>query len=540
MVSGLLGGIGLFLLGMILMTDGLKSLAGDALRRVLARFVRGPWSGLASGAGVTTLVQSSSATTLTTIGFVSAGLLSFPQAVAVLLGANLGTTSTGWIVSLLGLKLSMVALAYPLIGIGALLRLLARERVAAAGLALAGFGLIFVGIDTLQGAMAHLAERLDPADMPDEGLAGRLALVWLGALMTVVVQSSSAAVATTLTALHGGAITLPAAAALVIGQNVGTTVTAGLAAIGASTAARRTALAHVLFNVFTGVVALLVLPQFVRVAAAVAEGSGEASGAVALATFHTAFNLLGVLLVLPVLGPFARLIERLVPERGPALTRRLDPSVAHLPQVAVEAARLTLREIGARLAERLSATLAPSGRSSGALAATATLADALWSTRHFLGRIRSAQETATEHRRHVATLHALDHLDRLTATLAEARPARVLADDPAVARSAALLSAELPPAQVWLRQGDDQAPREALAVVAAALAERHRLRRIELLEETASGALSPDDALTRLEALRWLEQLAHHLWRAVHHLDEPGAADPVVPSTEASRSAPGS
>ncbi|NUM78660.1 Na/Pi cotransporter family protein, partial [candidate division KSB1 bacterium] len=272
MIPNLLGGIGLFLLGMILLTDGLKAVAGEALRRVLSRFVRGPFSALFSGATVTILVQSSSATTLTTIGFVSAGLLTFPQAVGVLFGANLGTTSTGWIVAVLGLKISVGKLALPLIGVGALLRLLTRDRLAAGGLALAGFGLIFVGIDTLQAGMAHLAERFDPSQLPGETFAGRMLLVVTGIAMTVVMQSSSAAVATTLTALHGGAIDLTQAAALVVGQNVGTTVTAALAGLGAVTAAKRTALAHILFNVITGVVALAILPHFVRLADVLAHG----------------------------------------------------------------------------------------------------------------------------------------------------------------------------------------------------------------------------------------------------------------------------
>jgi len=237
MLSTILGGIGLFLLGMILLTDGLKALAGDSLRRVLARFAGGRLSSLAAGAGVTALVQSSSATTLTTIGFVSAGLLTFEQALGVILGANLGTTSTGWLVSILGLKFSISKVALPLVGIGALTRLLSRERLANLGLALAGFGLIFVGIDTLQLGMEGLSARIDPGSFPDASLQGRLLLVLIGVFMTVVLQSSSAAVATTLMALHAGTIDLTQAAALVVGQNVGTTVTAALGSIGATVAA---------------------------------------------------------------------------------------------------------------------------------------------------------------------------------------------------------------------------------------------------------------------------------------------------------------
>lgn len=172
MIGSLLGGIGLFLLGMILMTDGLKTAAGDALRRVLLRFTGGPFRAMLSGATITALVQSSSATTLTTIGFVSAGILTFQQAVGVIFGANLGTTSTGWLVSLLGFKVSIASYALPMVGVGALLNLLGRGRLRAAGLALAGFGLIFVGIDQLQSAMAVVATRIDPSMFPRDTFGG--------------------------------------------------------------------------------------------------------------------------------------------------------------------------------------------------------------------------------------------------------------------------------------------------------------------------------------------------------------------------------
>ncbi|HRP62814.1 MAG TPA: Na/Pi symporter, partial [Phycisphaerales bacterium] len=283
MIAQLAGGIGLFLLGMVLLTDGLKSLAGDALRGVLERFVRGPISGLAWGTGITALIQSSSATTLMTIGFVSAGLLSFNQSVGVIFGANLGTTSTGWIVSTVGLKLSMSAIALPMIGVGAVIRLLAPSgrgggfAWASLGIAIAGFGLIFVGIDTLQLGMSTLAERMNPADFPGPSLLGLPLLIIIGAVMTVVMQSSSAAVATTLAALHANAITLEQGAVLVIGQNIGTTVKAGLAAIGASIPAKRTAMAHVAFNVGSAVIALLALPVFLRIMRYVSSGADDAA-----------------------------------------------------------------------------------------------------------------------------------------------------------------------------------------------------------------------------------------------------------------------
>jgi phosphate:Na+ symporter len=513
MLTNLLGGIGLFLLGMILMTDGLKALAGDALRRVLDHYVRGPLSALSSGAAVTIVVQSSSATTLTTIGFVSAGLLTLPQAIGVLFGANLGTTSTGWIVSLLGLKLSIGAVALPLVGFGALARLLTRDRVAAAGLALAGFGLIFVGIDTLRMGMQDLSAQVSLSAFEGDSAAGRLQLVAIGFAMTVIMQSSSAAVATTLTALDSGAVDLVQAAALVIGQNVGTTLTAGIACIGASTPARRAAVAHILFNLLTGLVAFVALAAFVRVAVALVGAFEPEPGALTLAAFHTLFNVLGVALLLPWIRGFARLVVRLVPERGPQLTRRLDPSVVALAPVAVEAAQKTLRDVTAVLAERIPALV----RNHRALdeATAAPVQAALWEVRDFVGRIRADPETAAEHSRHLATLHALDHVERLVDTCGE----RVAgASDPDIDRGAAVFLDALEGALPWLRGESADPPDLRLGEASAALADLRREHRRRVLEETAISRLGPHEGMARLEFARWVDRLAYHVWRAVHHL----------------------
>ena len=168
------GGIGLFLLGMSLMTDSLKAMAGESLRQWLGRFTGSPFKAMMSGIGFTLVVQSSTATTLATIGFVSAGVLSFTQAIGVIIGANIGTTSTGWMVALLGLKFSVSMIALPMVGIGAMMKLLGQDRMALLGLCLAGFGLLFIGIDFLQSAMAGFAEQVDLAQWSNDGLMTRL------------------------------------------------------------------------------------------------------------------------------------------------------------------------------------------------------------------------------------------------------------------------------------------------------------------------------------------------------------------------------
>jgi phosphate:Na+ symporter len=256
------GGLGLFLLGMGLMTEALRSLGGNRLRQALLRFTRSPWSGASAGAIGTALVQSSTATTVATVGFVSAGLLSFQASLGIILGVNVGSTGLGWLVALLGIKFDLAGLMLPLVLLGSGLRLLGRGRQALLGQALAGFAWLFVGIGALQQALAGHGLLLDPGRFDAASSGGRLPLLLLGLLSTVITQSSGAGVATTLAAMAAGAIGLPQACALVIGMDLGTTVTALMASLGASVSARRTAAAHVTFNLFTAVAAFLLLPAY--------------------------------------------------------------------------------------------------------------------------------------------------------------------------------------------------------------------------------------------------------------------------------------
>jgi phosphate:Na+ symporter len=519
MIAYILGGIGLFLLGMVLLTDGLRTAAGSALRNVLARFAGGTPRAILSGAALTALVQSSSATVLTTIGFVSAGLLTLRQAIGIIFGANIGTTSTGWLVSLLGLKLDIGALAMPLVGAGALLRLLTRDRTAAAGMAIAGFGLIFVGIDVLQQGMAELGGRIDKAMFPAVTIGGRLLLVMVGVAMTVVMQSSSAAVATTLAALHGGAITLEQAAALVVGQNIGTTVTAAIAAIGASVPAQRTAVAHIMFNVLTSAIAFFLVPAAVYVELRF----GITEPAVLIAAFHTGFNIIGLLILAPAIAPFTRLVERLVPERAPALTRHLDPSVAELPQVAVEAAHRVVIESGDVVFGELQRALAEPRRDNIDRTALDAAAAALLQTRRFVASIRTAG--LAEHARHLSLHHAMDHIDRLAERLVNHTPESPPADpafDELREEAMSLLTA----VRGWLQHGEatgrPAVPPANLdgqcAQLSARIAERRRTGRAATLARTAAGQLDPVPANTSLAAMRWLDSSIYHVWRAVHHI----------------------
>jgi len=348
LIGGLAGGVGLFLLGMNLMTDGLRLAAGPALERILANSTRTRLRGLASGTLVTMAVQSSSAVTVAVIGFVNAGLLSLGQALWVLFGANVGTTMTGWLVALVGLKFKIDAFALPLIGVGMLLQLTgAGLRRGALGTALAGFGVLFLGIDLLRETFSDLATDFR---MPDgSGLIDVLMLVLIGIVLTVLMQSSSASLTVALTAAQSGLIAAQGAAAVVIGANIGTTVTALIAAIGATSNAKRAAAAHILFNVLTGVVALLLLPWLLGFLGFVRELLElDSSPAAKLALFHTAFNILGVLLIWPLadrLTTFLRARFRSA-EEDEAKPRYLDKTVLAVPALALDALDRELRRLG--------------------------------------------------------------------------------------------------------------------------------------------------------------------------------------------------
>ena len=248
-----LGGLGLFLLGIIIMTDGLGHLAGNAMRSALMRFTHSPLSGAFTGSITTAILQSSSATTVAAVGFVGAGLITFSESLGIIFGANIGTTVTGWIVVLLGFKLKLGNLAMIFVLIGVLLRLFAKNKLATFGYTLAGFSIIFVGIAMMQEGMSSFADFINPDMLPSDTFSGRLRLVAMGIIFTAITQSSSAGVAVALSALFAGAINFEQAAALVIGMDVGTTITAALATIGQSIEARRTGLSHVIYNFMTAI-----------------------------------------------------------------------------------------------------------------------------------------------------------------------------------------------------------------------------------------------------------------------------------------------
>ena len=535
MTSALLhvaGGLGLFLLGMVVMTTGLRALAGESLNRALLRFTRSPTTGAATGAAVTAVVQSSSATTVATVGFVSAGVLGFDQALGILFGANIGTTVTGWLVALFGIKLALGTLMLPALLAGMLLYLFTRGRSRDAGWALAGFALIFLGIEQLQAGMGPLSDVVTPASFPGDGWGGRLLLVALGAAITLVTQSSSAGVAMALTAVAAGAIAFPQAAALVIGMDVGTTVTAALATVGATAAGRRTGFAHVVYNLMTAVLALLLLEPYVAALAALAPGGAAAQPELALVGFHTTFNTLGVLAVLPFTRAFARLMTRLVPERGSDLTRRLDPLLLKDANAAALALSRTARDLTRGVFTQLGAALTPGSAPRRDTAARGgdprldALESAVDEARAFAEHTPPCAEGSESQRRLVSAFHVLDHLDRLVDRCRQSeRPRAVRADERLAPLGAALRTALI---DVAAGLDDDGAPppEAPLKAIRDLLKDERAPFRAGTISRVGHG-LPLSHAIARLDAVRWLHRCAYHAWRIAVHLQ------PAAPATEA-------
>ena len=345
-LAGAFGGVGLFLLGMHLLTDGLKLAAGRALEELLQRSTSTPLKGLAAGMLITTLVQSSSAVTVASIGFVNTGLLSLGNALWVIFGSNVGTTMNAWLVAWLGFSFKIDAFALPFVGIGAATMLIARgQRPRSLGQALAGFGVLFLGIDVLKDTFSSFGAEMDIGQYVGQDLLGYLLLVGIGTLMTVLMQASGAVIAIVITAASGGLMSIEAACAMVIGTNIGTTFTAILSAVGATSNARRLAASHVFFNLITGAVALALLPLLIGFLGVLRDWLDQpASPAVTIAMFHTVFNVLGVLLMVPASGWLLRTLSRRFTSREEerARPRYLDANAATVPDLALRALRMEL------------------------------------------------------------------------------------------------------------------------------------------------------------------------------------------------------
>lgn len=360
MLMSALGGLGIFMLGMKYMSEGMQAVAGNSLRRMISLVTQNPMTATATGTGVTVLVQSSTVTTVLVVGMVNAGVMQLHQAVGVIFGANIGTTITGWI-----LVLKIGAWGLPILGAAALVFLFSRrDRPKFIAMAIMGLGMAFFGLELMKDGFAPMK------DIPTfvEAFAwfsadtywGIIKCVLVGCILTFLVQSSSATLGITIGLAATGVIPFTTAAALVLGENIGTTITIVLASIGGRTVAKRAAAAHVLFNVIGSLWIVALFPWYVRLISSVVEGfhgtdpttmtmasvgDAQVFGAVmtaAIALTHSGFNITNTLAFLPFIKPYTRMLERLFPEpeaKEVSRLRHIDASGVASPVLAVEQSR---------------------------------------------------------------------------------------------------------------------------------------------------------------------------------------------------------
>ena len=348
LIFRLLGSLALLIYGMKMMSDALQKMAGPSLRHILGRMTGNRFSGMLTGTLVTCAVQSSSATTVMTVSFVSAGLLTLAQAISVIMGANIGTTLTAWIMSL-GYNLDLTALVFPAFLVGMVLIYKKRHRVAGDFL----FGLAFLFWSLVM--LSSVGRDMDLAHNPDvvnffasfdtNSYLTILAFLAAGTVITCVVQSSAAVMAITILLCSTGVLPIYMGIALVMGENIGTTATANLAALGAGTEARRAALAHLLFNVFGVVWVLVVFYPFVNIVCRLVGYDPSLSGQaeripVVLAMFHTCFNILNTALLIGFIPQMEQLVCKLLPEskeeaKLPTTLHFISGGVMQTPEIAI-------------------------------------------------------------------------------------------------------------------------------------------------------------------------------------------------------------
>ena len=338
----------MFLYGMSLMSTGLQKAAGTGLRKLLASITSNPFKGVLTGLGVTAAIQSSSATTVMVVGFVNAGLLTLTQAIGVIMGANIGTTMTAWIIAVFGFKADISALAVPLMALGFIFSVSKKDKLRNISELIIGFSLLFLGLSLMKSSVPDLRQTPEVLEFitswSGHGFASVLLFLALGTVLTLILQSSSATVALTLIMLNMGWIQFDMAAAMVLGENIGTTITANIAAAVGSVNAKRAALAHTVFNLFGVVWALAIFHPFINVVQWLVSlmGVDEATATIyGISMLHTTFNLLNTLLLVWFTKPIARLVTVLVKDKAPQEDaseggiRYLDYGLVSTPELAL-------------------------------------------------------------------------------------------------------------------------------------------------------------------------------------------------------------
>jgi phosphate:Na+ symporter len=331
-----LAGLGIFIFGMLLLEDAVKALSGRAFKRIIWLYTKGRLRAVGSGTFVTAVLQSSTAVSLMVLAFVGAGIMSMENGIGVIMGSNIGTTMTAWIVATLGFKIQISVFALPLIGIGGIGLIFFKSSSKPFHVCrfLLGFGFLFLGLDYMKSGVESLTQNFDMSQVQDYGLWFYLVI---GIALTAITQSSSASIAIVLTALNSEIITFNMGAAMIIGANIGTTTTVVFGSLGGTQSKKRVGISHLIFNAVTGVAAFLGIHAMVWFTQLFFDISRNS--VMALAFFHTLFNVVGVIIFFPFIGLLARTLVKIYPDHKAVLMMYIDNTPVEVTDAAAAALR---------------------------------------------------------------------------------------------------------------------------------------------------------------------------------------------------------
>lgn len=336
-------GVAIFLFGMLFLEEGFRAFTGGILEKLLKSSTDRLWKSLSFGIVTTTIMQSSSLVSVITISFISAGLITLVAGIGIIFGANIGTTTGAWLIAGLGLKVKISAYAMPMLVFGIVLAFQKSKYLKGVGSVLAGLGFLFLGIHYMKEGFEAFRDSFDLASYAVEGYAGLFLFAGVGTLATVVMQSSHATLVLILTALAANQITYENGLALAIGANVGTTITAIIGSLSANVEGKRLAGAHLIFNMITGIIAIVFISQFVAAVDYVSENVGISADnfTLKLAVFHTLFNLVGVIVMVPFINPLANYLCKIfaAPAVDEAEPRYLSDAAIEFPDTVLESVR---------------------------------------------------------------------------------------------------------------------------------------------------------------------------------------------------------
>jgi phosphate:Na+ symporter len=330
-----LAGLGIFLMGLFFLEEALKNLAGSSFKKYLKKHTKNPFKAILSGTLITAILQSSSVVTLIVLAFVGAGVMTLRNALGVIIGSNLGTTFTGWIIATLGFQLDIESFSMPFIALGGLSLLFFKhnKRLVEFGKLIMGFGLLFLGLNFMKVSVEQLAVSFN---ITPYVAYGPYALFAVGLVLTAIIQSSSAAMVITLSALHAGVLPIEAAAGMVIGSDLGTTITILLGGMNGTPSKKRVALSHFLFNLGTDLIALVLIHPLLYL---IVQVLGIENPLLALVLFHSGFNVIGIIITFPFLGVFARFLENRFKKEDDFACSYINKVNTEVPEAAIAALR---------------------------------------------------------------------------------------------------------------------------------------------------------------------------------------------------------